>query len=100
MDDTYYRSKGGKIPVKWTAPEVINYNRTNNRLSCNNYCMSNLIKLTKVCRIMQMLLVRLALVCTARVCVCVCVCRLFLPSLNLILHNFITMSSCCSIPPV
>ena len=24
MDDTYYttESKGGKIPVKWTAPEV------------------------------------------------------------------------------
>ena len=24
MDDTYYTSKGGgKIPIKWTAPEVI-----------------------------------------------------------------------------
>ena len=23
MDDTYYTSKGGKIPVKWTAPEVM-----------------------------------------------------------------------------
>lgn len=23
MDDTYYTSSGGKIPVKWTAPEVI-----------------------------------------------------------------------------
>ena len=23
MDDTYYKSRGGKIPVKWTAPEVI-----------------------------------------------------------------------------
>ena len=22
-DDTYYITKGGKIPVKWTAPEVI-----------------------------------------------------------------------------
>ena len=22
MDDTYYRSSGGQIPVKWTAPEV------------------------------------------------------------------------------
>ena len=22
MDDTYYKSSGGKIPVKWTAPEV------------------------------------------------------------------------------
>ena len=21
-DDTYYITKGGKIPVKWTAPEV------------------------------------------------------------------------------
>ena len=24
MDDTYYTSQGGKIPVKWTAPEVFN----------------------------------------------------------------------------
>ena len=22
MDDSYYRSSGGQIPVKWTAPEV------------------------------------------------------------------------------
>ena len=22
MDDTYYTSKGGQVPVKWTAPEV------------------------------------------------------------------------------
>ena len=22
MDDTYYISRGGKIPVRWTAPEV------------------------------------------------------------------------------
>ena len=22
MDDTYYTSSGGKIPLKWTAPEV------------------------------------------------------------------------------
>ena len=22
MDDTYYKSSGGKIPVKWTSPEV------------------------------------------------------------------------------
>ena len=22
MDDTYYTSSGGTIPVKWTAPEV------------------------------------------------------------------------------
>ena len=22
VDDTYYKSKGGQIPVKWTAPEV------------------------------------------------------------------------------
>ena len=26
MDDTYYTSKGGKIPVKWTAPEVSTLN--------------------------------------------------------------------------
>ena len=23
-DDTYYVTSGGKIPVKWTAPEVTN----------------------------------------------------------------------------
>ena len=22
IDDTYYKSSGGKIPVKWTSPEV------------------------------------------------------------------------------
>ncbi len=22
MDDTYYTASGGKIPIKWTAPEV------------------------------------------------------------------------------
>ena len=24
-DDTYYVTSGGKIPVKWTAPEVFSY---------------------------------------------------------------------------
>lgn len=24
-DDTYYKITGGKIPVKWTAPEVSSY---------------------------------------------------------------------------
>ena len=24
-EGTYYMSKGGKIPIKWTAPEVIDY---------------------------------------------------------------------------
>ena len=23
IDDTYYKSGGGKIPVKWTSPEVM-----------------------------------------------------------------------------
>ena len=27
MDDNYYISQGGKIPVKWTAPEAIDYRR-------------------------------------------------------------------------
>ena len=27
MDDNYYISQGGKIPVKWTAPEAIDYKR-------------------------------------------------------------------------
>ena len=26
-DDTYYTSKGGKIPVKWTAPEALLYKK-------------------------------------------------------------------------
>ena len=26
-DDTYYVSKGGMIPIKWTAPEAINYKK-------------------------------------------------------------------------
>lgn len=24
LDEDYYNSRGGKIPVKWTAPEVSN----------------------------------------------------------------------------
>ena len=27
MDETYYISHGGKIPVKWTAPEALNYRK-------------------------------------------------------------------------
>ena len=26
-DDTYYVSKGGMIPIKWTAPEAISYKK-------------------------------------------------------------------------
>ena len=26
-DDTYYQSHGGKIPFRWTAPEVWHYHR-------------------------------------------------------------------------
>ena len=26
-DENYYVSQGGKIPVKWTAPEAINYKK-------------------------------------------------------------------------
>ena len=26
-DETYYMSHGGKIPVKWTAPEAIHYRK-------------------------------------------------------------------------
>ena len=25
--DDYYRSHGGKVPVKWTAPEAIHYHK-------------------------------------------------------------------------
>ena len=27
VDETYYISQGGKIPVKWTAPEAIHYKK-------------------------------------------------------------------------
>ena len=33
MDDTYYKSSGGKIPVKWTSPEV----RETTTLYTNNH---------------------------------------------------------------
>ncbi|CAI8055201.1 Ephrin type-A receptor 4a (Fragment) [Geodia barretti] len=26
-EETYYMSKGGKIPIKWTAPEAIHYKK-------------------------------------------------------------------------
>ena len=26
-DETYYMSQGGKVPVKWTSPEAINYKK-------------------------------------------------------------------------
>ena len=26
-DETYYVSQGGKVPVKWTAPEAIHYKK-------------------------------------------------------------------------
>ena len=26
-DENYYISRGGKVPVKWTAPEAIQYNK-------------------------------------------------------------------------
>lgn len=33
LDEDYYNSKGGKIPVKWTAPEVsIIHNETQSTL--------------------------------------------------------------------
>ena len=34
MDETYYISHGGKIPVRWTAPEV----RTTNHTSIDIFC--------------------------------------------------------------
>ena len=27
FDENYYVSRGGKVPVKWTAPEAINYQK-------------------------------------------------------------------------
>ena len=27
MEADYYRSRGGKVPVKWTAPEALHYHK-------------------------------------------------------------------------
>ena len=38
-DDTYYKITGGKIPVKWTAPEVSEL--TNHVVHHSRMCMKN-----------------------------------------------------------
>ena len=39
-DDTYYVTSGGKIPVKWTAPEVYSYVHIF-RIIIHNYVSKN-----------------------------------------------------------
>ena len=39
MDDTYYLSKGGKIPVKWTAPEALLYKKYSTASDVWSYAM-------------------------------------------------------------
>ena len=39
MDDTYYKSKGGKIPVKWTAPEALHYKKYSTASDVWSYAM-------------------------------------------------------------
>jgi serine/threonine protein kinase len=39
MDDTYYTSKGGKIPVKWTAPEALLYKKYSTASDVWSYAM-------------------------------------------------------------
>ena len=36
MDEDYYVSHGGKIPVKWTAPEVLRKYQMNRDLNSQN----------------------------------------------------------------
>jgi len=37
QEQDYYVSKGGKIPVKWTAPEVSKFVN----IDCVNYCIKS-----------------------------------------------------------
>ena len=39
IDDTYYTSKGGKIPVKWTAPEALLYKKYSTASDVWSYAM-------------------------------------------------------------
>ena len=43
VDDTYYTATSGKIPVKWTAPEVHIYESGNCHLSAT-HCVANAIQ--------------------------------------------------------
>ena len=38
-EETYYKSKGGRIPVKWTAPEAIFYKRYTTKSDVWSYGM-------------------------------------------------------------
>ena len=39
VDDTYYKSKGGQIPVKWTAPEALLYKKYSTASDVWSYAM-------------------------------------------------------------
>ena len=39
MDNTYYKSNGGMIPVKWTAPEAIFYKKYSTASDVWSYAM-------------------------------------------------------------
>ena len=39
MDDTYYKSRGGMIPVKWTAPEALFYRKYTTASDVWSYAM-------------------------------------------------------------
>ena len=39
MDNTYYKSSGGKIPVKWTAPEALLYKKYSTASDVWSYAM-------------------------------------------------------------
>ena len=38
-EDTYYKSKGGQIPVRWTAPEAILYRKYTTKSDVWSYGM-------------------------------------------------------------
>ena len=39
VDDTYYKSHGGQIPVKWTAPEALLYKKYSTASDVWSYAM-------------------------------------------------------------
>ena len=39
MEDTYYKSQGGMVPVKWTAPEALYYKKYSTASDVWSYAM-------------------------------------------------------------
>ena len=54
-DDTYYITRGGKITVKWTAPEVWIFLKINNEFNTvlNRHCFTESIHLKLMCGVLD-----------------------------------------------